>query len=112
MIRNRAGVLAFSFCCLFLNGLALGQVVTGTPKFGSFGGGPFDTVNLGNNNVHFAISVMNKAGRGLPFTYDLNYDSSIWYPVGAIGNQFWTPSAIGVGEAKPKRQSDIFRPPA
>ncbi|MGA7630598.1 MAG: hypothetical protein WCB11_07510, partial [Terriglobales bacterium] len=48
-------------------GVLSGQVATGTPPFGSFGGGPFDTVNLGNLNVHFAIPVLNKAGRGLPF---------------------------------------------
>jgi len=33
------------------------QVATGTPPFGSFGGGPFDVVNLGNLNVHFSIPV-------------------------------------------------------
>ena len=58
--------------------IAGAQVVTGTPPFGSFGGGPFDTVNLGNLNVHFSIPVLRKAGRGMPFTYDISYDSSIW----------------------------------
>jgi hypothetical protein len=64
---------------------------TGTPPFGSFAGGPFDTVNLGNLNVHFVVPVLNKAGRGLPFSYNLSYDSSVWYPVGSVGNQSWTP---------------------
>src|ERR1700722_6845977 len=54
---------------------ASAQVVTGAQPFGTFGGGPFDSVNLGNLNVHFAIPVLHKAGRGLPFIYDLSYDS-------------------------------------
>lgn len=69
-------------------GIASAQVATGTPPFGSFGGGPFDTVNLGNLNVHFAIPVLHKAGRGLPLNFDLSYDSSVWTPV----NGQWQPS--------------------
>ena len=57
--------------------LATAQVSTGTPSFGSLGGGPFDRVNLGNFNVHFAIPVLHKAGRGLPFNYDIAYDNSV-----------------------------------
>ena len=60
-----------------LSQIAPAQVATGTPPYGSFGGGPFDTVNLGNLNVNFVIPVFHKAGRGTPFTYDLSYDSSI-----------------------------------
>jgi hypothetical protein len=71
--------------------MLVGQVATGTPAFGSFGGGPFDTVNLGNLNVHFTISVLNKAGRGMPFYYDLSYDSSIWTPVVSSGTTSWQP---------------------
>ena len=70
---------------------SLAQVTTGTPPFGSFGGGPFDTVNLGNLNVHFVVPVLNKAGRGMPFSYNLSYDSSVWYPVGLVGSQTWKP---------------------
>jgi YD repeat-containing protein len=69
----------------------LGQVKTGIPPFNSFGGGPFDTINLGNLNVHFAVPIVHKAGRGIPFDYDLTYDNSVWYPVGSSGNQVWTP---------------------
>lgn len=66
---------------------------TGTPKFGSFGGGPFDVINLGNLNTHFTVPVIHKAGRaGLNFTYDLSYDSSIWYPVSTNGTQSWQPA--------------------
>jgi RHS repeat-associated protein len=67
------------------------QVATGTPPFGSFSGGPFDNVNNANLNVHFAIPVVQKAGRGLPFNYVLSYDSSVWVPTGSSGSQTWAP---------------------
>ena len=72
---------------------AFSQVALGTSGFDSLGGGPFDTVNLGNLNVHFAVPIIQKAGRGTPFTYSLGYDSSIWTPVGTSGNQTWQPSS-------------------
>lgn len=72
-------------------GTLLAQVATGTPPFSSAGGGPFDTVNLGNLNIHFAIPIVHKAGRGMPFSYDLSYDNSIWYPVTSSGTTAWTP---------------------
>jgi YD repeat-containing protein len=71
---------------------ALGQVSTGTPPFGSFGGGP-DVVNLGNLNAHLAVPVRNKAGRGLRFFYTLSYDSSVWYPTTVNGVLTWQPVA-------------------
>ena len=64
MIRNIPRSVLF--IATILAGYAVAQVATGTPPFGSFGGGPFDTVNLGNLNVHFGIPVVNKAGRGMP----------------------------------------------
>jgi RHS repeat-associated protein len=67
-----------------------GQVPTGTPPFGSFGGGP-DVINLANLNAHLTVPVQNKAGRGLPFYYDLTYDSSVWYPVTSGSTTTWTP---------------------
>lgn len=66
------------------------QIATGTPPFASFGGGP-DIVNLANLNVHLDIPVINKAGRGTNFTYDLSYDSSVWYPSSVNGTNTWTP---------------------
>ncbi len=72
-------------------GIASGQVATGTPNFASFGGGPFDRVNLGNLNSHFSIPVLNKLGRGKPFTYSLTYDSSIWTPASVSGSTVWQP---------------------
>jgi RHS repeat-associated protein len=83
-------------CFLLILSLALcaahtgAQVQTGTPAFGSFGGGP-ETVNLGNLNAHWTFPILHKPGRGMDFNYDLGYDSSVWYPVGASGSQVWTP---------------------
>jgi len=70
---------------------SLAQVATGTPAFGSFGGGP-DVIDLGNLNVHLAIPVVNKTGRGMPFTYTLTYDSSVWRPAVSAGSGTWTPA--------------------
>jgi RHS repeat-associated protein len=70
---------------------ASGQVATGFPPYGSFGGGPFDTVNNANLNVHFGIPIFSRAGRGIPFSYILSYDSSVWSPVNSAGGAVWTP---------------------
>ena len=72
---------------------ASAQVATGTPAFGSFGGGPFDIVNLGNMNVHFSVPIQNKAGRGTPFSYNLAYDSTVWTPATVSGSKVWQPAA-------------------
>jgi hypothetical protein len=61
--------------------VASAQNGTGFPPFGSFSGGPFDTINNGNLNIHFEIPIFYKAGRGLPFNAALTYDSSIWRDV-------------------------------
>ena len=70
--------------------------------FNSDGGGPFDTLNLGNLNVHFSIPVLHKAGRGTPFTYDLSFENSLWKPVTSGGTTSWQPSTTfgwsGLGE--------------
>jgi len=91
MNRTAERALALLVVLLGITGFSLSQVKTGTPPFGSFGGGPFDAINLGNLNVHFAVPIIHKAGRGLPLNYDLSFDSSVWYPVGVSGNQVWQP---------------------
>jgi len=78
----------------FFAGVTSAQVTTGTPKFASIGGGP-DQINLANLNVHLTIPVLHKPGRGLPFDYDITYDSSIWQPVGSSGSQTWEPTNVG-----------------
>jgi YD repeat-containing protein len=88
--RARLLPLAGSLAALLLAAMpASGQVATGVPPFGSFSSGSFDTVNNANLNVHFAIPIVNKAGRGMPFTYTLSYDSAVWYPLNGV----WTPVA-------------------
>jgi len=67
------------------------QVTTGAQPFGSVGGGPFDSINLGNLNVHLDVPVLNKPGRGMPFTYDLSYDSSVFYATQVNGTLTWQP---------------------
>src|SRR5260370_11199375 len=80
-------MLVFAFFSQFANA----QVTTGTPPFGSFGGGPY-IINLAILNSHIAIPLLHKAGRGgLNFTYDLSYDSSVWYPVTSGSTQSWQP---------------------
>jgi hypothetical protein len=91
MARPAACALFLIVLMVFMNSFAIGQVDTGVPPFSSVGGGSFDTVNLGNLNVHFAVPTVHKAGRGMPFTYDLGYDSSVWYPTTVNGVPTWTP---------------------
>ncbi len=74
---------------LMLVGMAESQVDIGTPRFSDLGGGPFDRVNLGNLNVHFVVPILQKAGRGLSFNYNLTYDSSIWQPVTSGSSKSW-----------------------
>lgn len=64
---------------------------TGLYTFGSFDNRGFDTVNIGNLNVHFEVPIVNKPGRGLPFQYSLVYDGLIWSAGAASGTSAWTP---------------------
>ncbi|HXX43309.1 MAG TPA: RHS repeat-associated core domain-containing protein [Candidatus Acidoferrales bacterium] len=88
-ILRRALVL--SFLVVATSSLSSAQITVGKPTYGSFGGGPFDTIDLANNNVHFEIPVLTKPGRGINFSYSLGYDSSVWFPVGVSGSQSWQP---------------------
>ena len=90
MNRLRPWAFTAAIACLFSSSAAFGQVIAGTPPFGSFSGGSFDAINLSNLNVHFSIPIMNKPGAGLPFTYALTYDNSIWYPSSVSGQNTWT----------------------
>jgi len=71
-------------------GAASAQVATGTPPFGSFSGGP-DVINLANLNAHFSVPVFHKPGRGMAFSLDLGYDTSVWYPVTSGTTTSWQP---------------------
>jgi len=46
----------------------------GTPAFNSFSGGP-DVINDGNLNIHYAVPVFARAGRGIPFSLSLPLDT-------------------------------------
>jgi hypothetical protein len=65
------------------------QVPTGTPPFGSFGGGP-DVINLANLNSHITAPVRHKLGRGTNVDLDLAYDNSIWFPMTSGSTKVWT----------------------
>lgn len=67
-------------------------VATGAQPYGSFDGGP-DIINLGNLNVHYAIPIYSKPGRGIPFSYTLVFDNSMWRRIGTSGNGYWQPVA-------------------
>jgi len=93
MIRTTARLVFLGIAIGLLSIACVSQVATGTPRFGSFAGESFDTVNLGNLNVHFAVPVFSRAGRGIPFSYVLSYDSSVWNMTSVGGSQTWTPVA-------------------
>jgi RHS repeat-associated protein len=85
-LRILVGLITFSA------GSAFAQVPTGTPPFGTFASNSTpDVIDLANLNSHFAIPVIHKAGRGIDFTYDLSYDSSVWYPVTSGSTKTWQP---------------------
>jgi hypothetical protein len=86
--------LSTAVLILVLCGVARAQTVaTGLHSFGSFDNPGFDFVDRGSLNVHFAIPIVSKAGRGLPFSYALVYDGLIWSPTNAAGTSGWSPDA-------------------
>jgi RHS repeat-associated protein len=88
-VVQNAWFLLFIVLLLALPTLAQSPA-TGTPPFGSFGGGP-DVINLANLNAHWAIPVINKPGRGMNFSYVLSYDSSVWSKLSSNGTITWQP---------------------
>ncbi len=89
-MKRLSGVVAACFLLVFVAPLGFSEVRVGTPQHGTFGGGP-EAINLANLNAHWNFSVVNKAGRGVPFSYVLTNDSSVWVPAGVSGSQYWTP---------------------
>lgn len=87
-------ILTFVMACGIAAAIASSthaQVATGTYPYGTFDSHEFEIVNVGNLNVHFAIPVISKTGREIPFTYALSFDSSVWYPSSVNGSNVWTP---------------------
>jgi RHS repeat-associated protein len=64
---------------------------TGLYAFGTFDSRGFDTINVGNLNIHFQVPIVNKPGRGLNFAYSLVYDGLVWSPVTTTGTTVWVP---------------------
>lgn len=75
---------------LFLPMIARAQVQTGTPPFGTFGGGP-DIIDLANLNSQLVVPVLNKQGRGMPLVFNITHDSSIWVSVPSGSSKVWQP---------------------
>src|SRR5579859_7982642 len=82
-------VLVFFIAFIFSSN-AKAQVATGTPPFGSFGGGP-EAIDLANVNFHWGFPIIGKAGRGLSFNYKLGFDNSVWQVVPVNGQNTWQP---------------------
>jgi RHS repeat-associated protein len=82
LFRHLSKSLVLVFALSLTVSATRAQVQTGTPPFGSFGGGP-DTINLAPLNTSIGIPVFHRAGRGRSFGYGLSYNSSIWFPASA-----------------------------
>ncbi len=90
MLRLRALVVLTLFFALSIS-LTAQVPGTGLYAFGSYDNRGFDTINVGNLNVHFEIPIVSKTGRGKPFNYSLSYDGLIWSAAGSSGSQYWIP---------------------
>ena len=103
------------------------QGQTGTPPFSTAlsQDGP-DVIDPANLNIHLAIPIFSRPGRGIPFSYSLGYDSTIWQAVGGAWHPApgwgWTAqSAAAAGYvtdsqtsgcgAAPRRRSHFFGSP-
>ncbi len=64
---------------------------TGAYPFASFDNRGFDSINLGNDNIRFSIPIVNRTGRGLGFSYAIQYEGLIWNPVNNGSTTVWTP---------------------
>ena len=83
-------IVAASVLAVCIAPLCVSEVKVGTPQHGTFGGGP-DIVNLANLNAHWKFPVFSKAGRGVPFSYVITHDTSVWFLAGVSGNGNWLP---------------------
>jgi RHS repeat-associated protein len=101
MCRTLRSILCLISLLAFVPYVAHAQVQTGSPSFGSFGGGP-DIINLANLNVQYRIPVIHKPGRGPALNIDLSYNGSVWSPFTSSGTNGWTPvSNWGLAVAGP-----------
>ena len=93
MISNRisSSFLVFGLALLIVSAAVAQQPATGLPPLGTFVSSGFDTIDLANLDVHFEIPVFARPGRGIPFHYNLGYDSLIWMPVTSGDTTSWSP---------------------
>jgi hypothetical protein len=83
--------MLFTILLLSVCSAALAQPTTGFPPFGSMSGGGGESIDNANLNVHLAIPVIGKPGRGIPFDFTLNFDGSVWGPVPSGSSKVWAP---------------------
>ena len=93
MIWNRisSSFLVFGLALLIVSAAVAQQPATGLPPLGTFASSGFDNIDLANLDVHFEIPVFARPGRGIPFHYNLGYDSLVWMPVTSGGVTSWSP---------------------
>ena len=90
MLRIARGSVLIAASVFSISGL-IAQVVTGTYPYGTFDVPGIDTINVGNLNVHMSLPVLQKTGRGMPFYYNLSFDSSVWSLSSVSGSSAWSP---------------------
>lgn len=90
MVRH-VHTLLFLAVLLLAPRMVFAQTAIGTPPFSSAQRSSFDTIDLANLNVHFAIPIIHKPGRGVLFRYSMSYDSSIWVPTTVGLSKAWYP---------------------
>jgi RHS repeat-associated protein len=89
-MRVRAFIVAVSLVAFGYRGVAQAPA-TGLYPWGTFDSRGFDTINVGNLNMHFEIPIVNKPGRGQGFDYRIVYEGLIWSPSNANGSGTWVP---------------------
>jgi RHS repeat-associated protein len=65
----------------------------GIPPGSTITGGP-DVINLSNLGVHFEIPVHGRTGRGMNFSFNMNFDSSSYSLIPILGGSQWS-SLVG-----------------
>lgn len=93
IITKKLCITLAAAVCIIQAGRAQTRVATGVQQFGSYTPTSFETIDNATLNAHFEVPIVAKAGRGMPFTFTLAYDSSIWTPTSSSGTSSWTPSA-------------------
>jgi hypothetical protein len=89
MLRTTGHACALLFAASSL----MAQVATGLYAHGTFDNYGLDSINVANLNTHLTIPILNKTGRGAPFSYSLSFDSAVWTPVSVNGISQWQPAS-------------------